>query len=47
MRLLTHERAPCASREELETYWGLQDFEEAHLTLDVYEDLQVLARQKK
>ena len=37
-RVLTHERGR-ATLEELETHWSLEDLAEAHLALDVVDEL--------
>jgi hypothetical protein len=44
-RILTHERNR-ASLEEIEKHWSLVDIVDAHLALDLHDELQRLAYER-
>lgn len=45
-RVLTHERSPASGLHEVEEHWSLSDLVNAHLALDVHDELQRLAYER-
>jgi uncharacterized protein YbdZ (MbtH family) len=45
-RVVTHERSPASGLHEVEQHWSLTDLLNAHLALDVHDELQRLARER-
>jgi hypothetical protein len=45
-RVLTHERSPVSGLREIEEHWSLEDLVDAHLALDVHDELQRLAYER-